>query len=163
MFPVRNTPCQCLRLSGGWGQMVPRTFATLAPIGQMRVQLRNTTCPTALNFSWPRIPQFGEIFFEFASLMTQLPWRSDASRVQAFSICAQRSRRNLYQREQQAEITALQHYYCNKQRQNDKTRRCWKVSLDSRALHDHRTFLIYLSQQDLRKFFIWSRHKKLQC
>jgi len=46
--------------------------------------------------------------------------------VQAFlSIhCAKAIAAKPVSAEQQAEIIALQRYYCNKQRQNDKTRRC---------------------------------------
>jgi len=59
--------------------------------------------------------------------------------------------------EQQAEIIALQRY-CNKQRQNDKTRRVLEKA-DWQSITTT-VLLIYLSQQDLRKVYM---NIKLQC
>jgi len=86
--------------------------------------------PPQLNFSSPRELPVGRYFQNSASLFNPAPsGRSDvSSRVQAFlSIhCAKAIAAKPVSAEQQAEIIASQRYYCNKQRQNDKTRRVLK-------------------------------------
>lgn len=83
----------------------------------------------ALNFSSPReLPAWGDIFSEFCIFIRPNNPEEEAmflARVQEFLEihCTKAIAAQPVASEQQPQIIAAQRYYCNKQQQNDKTRR----------------------------------------
>lgn len=119
-------------LVGGRGQ-ISAAIADLSPLNHDR-QL-STEYASAMktlpkqHFSQTReLPDWGDIFSEFCIFIRPDSPEEEQSfleRVQAFLAihCQRAIVAQPVTQEQQEEVLAAQHYYCTKQRQNDKTRR----------------------------------------
>lgn len=119
-------------LVGGRGQ-ISAAIADLSPLNSDRTLPAEyasllQALPT-LNFSGARdLPVWGDIFSSFCIFIRPGSPQEEAmflARVEAFLEihCTKAIAAKPVSTEQQQEILAAQHYYCNKQRQNDKTRR----------------------------------------
>ena len=139
-------------LVGGRGQ-ISAAIADLSPLSANRTVPSEYSCALHalpdLNFSSPReLPAWGDIFSEFCIFIRPSSPEEEAmflSRVQAFlSIhCAQAIAAKPVSAEQQAEIIALQRYYCDKQRQNDKTRRVLEKAFGSDWAEHYMTTVLF--------------------
>lgn len=119
-------------LVGGRGQ-ISAAIADLSPLNSDRTLPAEyasllQALPT-LNFSGARdLPVWGDIFSQFCIFIRPGSPQEEAmflERVEAFLEihCTKAIASKPVSLEQQQEILVAQHYYCNKQRQNDKTRR----------------------------------------
>ena len=139
-------------LVGGRGQ-ISAAIADLSPLSPNNTmpaeyQKALKTLP-ALNFKLPReLPAWGDIFSEFCIFVRpSCPEEEDMflSRVQEFLKihCAMSIAAQPVSAEQQAQIMARQRYYCNKQRQNDKTRRVLEKAFGSEWAEDYMTTVLF--------------------
>lgn len=119
-------------LVGGRGQ-ISAAIADLSPLNSDRTlpaeYASSLQALPALNFSHARdLPDWGDIFSQFCIFIRPGSPQEEAmflARVEAFLEihCTRAIAAKPSSTEQQAEILSAQQYYCNKQRQNDKTRR----------------------------------------
>jgi phycocyanobilin:ferredoxin oxidoreductase len=119
-------------LVGGRGQ-ISAAIADLSPLNSDRTLPAEYASPLqalpALNFSQARdLPDWGDIFSQFCIFIRPASPQEEAmflARVEAFLEihCTRAIAAKPSSTEQQREILSAQQYYCNKQRQNDKTRR----------------------------------------
>ena len=119
-------------LVGGRGQ-ISAAIADLSPLNSDRTLSAEYASPLqalpTLNFSQSRdLPDWGDIFSQFCIFIRPGSPQEEAmflARVEAFLEihCTRAIAASPSSTEQQREILSAQQYYCNKQRQNDKTRR----------------------------------------
>ncbi len=119
-------------LVGGRGQ-ISAAIADLSPLNSDRTlpaeYASSLQALPTLNFTQPRdLPDWGDIFSQFCIFIRPGSPQEEAmflARVEAFLEihCTRAIAAKPLSTEQQREILSAQHYYCNKQRQNDKTRR----------------------------------------
>ncbi len=139
-------------LVGGRGQ-ISAAIADLSPVSADRTLPADYTCAIkalpALNFSSPReLPAWGDIFSEFCIFIRPSSPEEEAiflSRVQALLEihCARAIAAQPVPLEQQTQIIAGQRYYCDKQRQNDKTRRVLEKAFGSKWAEHYMTTVLF--------------------
>lgn len=139
-------------LVGGRGQ-ISAAIADLSPLSAERIlpteYIYALQALPVNNFSSPRdLPPWGDIFSEFCVFIRPTCPEEEAMflrRVQAFLEihCQQALSAQPVSTAQQEQILASQHYYCNKQRQNDKTRRVLEKAFGSTWAERYMTTVLF--------------------
>ncbi|TFI51694.1 phycocyanobilin:ferredoxin oxidoreductase [Mastigocladus laminosus UU774] len=150
--PEYDLPMFGCDLVGGRGQ-ISAAIADLSPVNSDHsLSEYYTSALVALpvmNFSQPRdLPEWGDIFSEFCMFVRPSSTEEEAiflKRVEAFLDihCQNAIASNQISPDKMVQIIAGQHNYCNKQQQNDKTRRVLEKAFGSEWADNYMTTVLF--------------------
>ncbi len=154
MFPRSDyaLPMFGADIVGGRGQ-ISAAIADLSPLNQQRV-LPEAYCQALAqlpqrNFSQPReLPDWADIFSEFCFFIRPEDTQEEEwflERVTGFLTvhCQIANSSQPVTQQEQDEIIAAQNYYCNKQQQNDKTRRVLEKAFGTEWAERYMTTVLF--------------------
>jgi phycocyanobilin:ferredoxin oxidoreductase len=154
MFPRSDyaLPMFGADIVGGRGQ-ISAAIADLSPLNQQRV-LPEAYCQALSqlpqhNFSQPReLPDWADIFSDFCFFIRPEDTQEEEwflERVTGFLTvhCQIANASQAVTPQEQAEIIAAQNYYCNKQQQNDKTRRVLEKAFGTEWAERYMTTVLF--------------------
>jgi phycocyanobilin:ferredoxin oxidoreductase len=154
MFPRSDyaLPMFGADIVGGRGQ-ISAAIADLSPLNQQRV-LPAAYCQALSqlpqhNFSQPReLPDWADIFSDFCFFIRPEDTQEEEwflERVTGFLTvhCQIANASQAVTPQEQAEIIAAQNYYCNKQQQNDKTRRVLEKAFGTEWAERYMTTVLF--------------------
>jgi phycocyanobilin:ferredoxin oxidoreductase len=154
MFPRSDyaLPMFGADIVGGRGQ-ISAAIADLSPLNQQRI-LPEAYCQALSqlpqhNFSQPReLPDWADIFSDFCFFIRPEDTQEEEwflERVTGFLTvhCQIANASQAVTPQEQAEIIAAQNYYCNKQQQNDKTRRVLEKAFGTEWAERYMTTVLF--------------------